>query len=203
MSDTFTTQEQALTTQEQAQEIADFYQKVADGGEIQTYVRGPLDSNPEWVNSVYGPRPNCLEFRYWRIKPTKKVIDLSVLIKSGIDCEFSAMGGACFNRKLIYIAPFKRSVGRYQDDHNCFHERCQPRINHKHAWQGGECPLPEGFMVKVWLRDSYYDDGGGVLASEMVWSHDNTAGDIIAFEVLEKLADGYVMPGEVSDAKTT
>ena len=62
MSNTFT-----------AQELADFYQKVADGGEIQTYLRESLDSKPEWVDSMYGPRPNCLESRYWRIKPAKKV----------------------------------------------------------------------------------------------------------------------------------
>ena len=61
-----------LTTQEQAQEIADFYQKVADGGEIQVDLRGANGSKPEWVDSVFGPRPNCLEFRYWRIKPTKE-----------------------------------------------------------------------------------------------------------------------------------
>ena len=64
MSNTFT-----------AQELADFYQKVADGGEIQTFVRRSSDSKPEWIDSVYGPRPNCLESRYWRIKPTQKVID--------------------------------------------------------------------------------------------------------------------------------
>ena len=187
MSDTFTTQEQALTTQEQAQELADFYQKVADGGEIQTYVRRSSDSKPEWIDSVYGPRPNCLEFRYWRIKPTKKVIDLSVLIESGIDCEFSAMGGACFNRKLIYIAPFKRSVGRYQDDHNCFHERCKPRMNHKHAWLHNNCPI-EGFVVRAWFDKEDFttvDTSFNIIN----WSK------IMYVEFLE-VEHGYVMPWE-------
>ena len=132
-------------------------------------------------------------------KPAKKVmkvIDLSVLIKSGIDCEFSAMSGAYFNRKLINIATTNRFDGRYQDDHNCFHKRCRPRMNHKHAWQGGECPLPEGFEVKVWYRDDLrYPDtlmNSGVYTNTG-WVHKNNGRDIIAFEVLGVADDHVIM----------
>ena len=88
----------------------------------------------------------------------KKVIDLSVLIKSGI----------------------------------------QPRRNHKQSWQGGECPLPEGFEVKVWYRDdsrctdTLMNSG---MYKNTGWVHRNNGRDIIAFEVLG-VVDGYVMPWE-------
>ena len=172
-----------------AQELSDFYQKVADGGEIQTYVRRSSDSKPEWIDSVYGPRPNCLEFRYWRIKPTKKVIDLSVLIESGIDCEFSDSG----DDKNWHIN--KVAEGIYQDslygtELGEYFEQCQPRMNHKHAWPEGECPLPEGFEVKVWFRS-----GGHTVVTTRSGNYWGINGDTMCFEVLG-LADGYVMPWE-------
>ena len=186
MSDTFTTQEQALTTQEQAQELADFYQKVADGGEIQTYVRRSSDSKPEWIDSVYGPRPNCLEFRYWRIKPTKKVIDLSVLIESGIDCEFSDSG----DDKNWHIN--KVAEGIYQDslygtELGEYFEQCQPRMNHKHAWLHNNCPI-EGFVVRAWFDKEDFttvDTSFNIIN----WSK------IMYVEFLE-VEHGYVMPWE-------
>jgi hypothetical protein len=170
------------------QELADFYQKLADGSKID-YALLPKDSFGHPEN---GPHLGCSK-DVWRIKPSEKVIDLSVLIESGIDCEFSLDGETwCVDILAIVL-----NNGRYSGVEYSEWNYCRPRMNHIHAWQGGECPLPEGFIVKVWLRDNYYDDGGGALASEMVWFHDNTAGDIIAFEVLEKLADDYVMPGDL------
>ena len=125
-------------------------------------------------------------------KPTKKVIDLSVLIDSQIDCEFK---DSC--DKKWHVS--KADKGLYQEslygtELGDYFEQCRPRIDHKHVWLGGECPLPEGFMFKVWFRNGTYDDHE-CLASEMAWLHDNTSSDIIAFEVLG-LADGYVMPWE-------
>tara|TARA_R110000868_G_scaffold61189_14_gene186093 strand:- start:2119 stop:2343 length:225 start_codon:yes stop_codon:yes gene_type:complete len=72
-------------------------------------------------------------------------------------------------------------------------------MNHIHVWQGGDCPLPEGFRVKVWYRGV----GKTVVVTEFTkvdWLHKDfptlaTIYNIIAFEVLG-LADGYVMPWE-------
>ena len=185
MSNTFT-----------AQELSDFYQKVADGGEIQVDIRGSLDSKPEWVDSVYGPRPNCLESLYWRIKPTQKVIDLSVLIDSQIDCEFKDdISERTTIGKLLEITNddyYPYTTGNSADK---YYGQCQPRIYHKHAWLGGECPLPEGFMVKVTFRNAKLAIGDEVVADELYWRRMGSDLDIIAFEVLG-LADGYVMPWE-------
>ena len=135
-------------------------------------------------------------------KPTKKVIDLSVLIESGIDCEFDDRGNTSAIAKLETITTSHTGEPYYINDKGLYWGRCTPRMNHKHAWQGGACPLPEGFEVKVWLRD---DKKLPFIAKveRVTWEHrlntvlDSiyTGYDIIAFEVLG-LADGYVMPWE-------
>ena len=174
MSNTFT-----------AQELADFYQKVADGGEIDyTLIHKDCFGHPE-----NGPHMGC-NADEWRIKPTKKVIDLSVLIR-GIDCQFSDEPD--FLQTNTGIATLK-NVGRgpsyYASNSPNQYLYCQPRMNHIHAWQGGECPLPEGFRVRVWLRGNK----NPTICVALDWAmKNNPSRDIIAFEVLG-LADGYVMP---------
>jgi len=169
------------------QELADFYQKLADGSKID-YALLPKDSFGHPEN---GPHLGCSK-DVWRIKPTHKVIDLSVLIESGIDCEFK---DSC--DKKWHVS--KADKGLYQESlygtkSGDYFEQCQPRMNHIHAWQGGECPLPEGFMVKVCMRD---DSVRGDMCSHFnwKWSYKAAGSDIIQFEVLG-LADGYVMPWE-------
>ena len=132
-------------------------------------------------------------------KPTKKVIDLSVLIDSQIDCEFSNTP----DFKELYISKLIKTDWRTTIDYNSCHNNmyrgtsyCRPRMNHKHAWQGGDCPLPEGFRVKVWFRGDNDIVSPAIAVTQLNWSHKGYKSDIIAFEVLEKLADGYVMPWE-------
>ena len=171
-----------------AQGLADFYQKVADGGEIEFRVNSTAKG---WYRSGFSPNLSSVR-QDWRIKPTKKVIDLSVLIESGIDCEFSdANEAGIFISKVIKQGK-RISLAlpeyRYYDVDGDTWNRCQPRMNHKHAWQGGECPLPEGFMVKVWFRSG--GDTTVTTPSRLYWGANS---ETMAFEVLG-LADGYVMP---------
>ena len=156
-----------------AKELPDFYQKVADG-----------------VEAEYR---NCLNKQ--RIKPAKKVIDLSVLIDSQIDCEFrDDIGERTTIGKLLGITNadldlYPYTTGNSADKH---YGQCQPRIHHIHAWQGGECPLPEGFEVKVWLRG----DTLPKICVRLDWVlQKHSSKDIIAFEVIG-IANGYVMPWE-------
>ena len=138
----------------------------------------------------------------WRIKPTKKVIDLSVLIESGIDCEFSDEESFGLNFLGTLTDQEGRDYHKYSgnsgDGFVRYAKYCRPRMNHIHAWQGGECPLPEGFRVKVWFRNGKEGDAGGAFHLNLRWSHEKWESDIIAFEVLG-LADGYVMPWEQDD----
>ena len=185
MSNTFT-----------AQGLADFYQKVADGGVTQLKIDG------EWSNLfVGGPSIGSSE-DVWRIKPTKKVIDLSVLIESGVLCVFfdpstpsSATGKLKEIRGSAYVSDNRVSSGKHVSS-----RACKPLMNHIHAWQGGECPVPEGFVVKVWYRHGISSICSHVKehnkATNLRWTSDSfETADIIAFEVLG-LADGYVMPWE-------
>lgn len=137
-----------------------------------------------------------------RIKPELKPIDLSVLIDSGIDCEFSNpapyIGRTIGVLKTInpiqvgdriYLGNVSGSGGLND------YARCKPRMNHWHAWPGGECPLPEGFLVEILMRDG---TGRGIQEhpNNLYWSHDNGKPDIIAFKVIGT-ADTHCMPWEV------
>ena len=174
-----------------AQELTDFYQKVADGDEAEFRVDC---TNKLWFGTC--ARPNLSSARQnWRIKPAKKVIDLSVLIDSQIDCEFrDDIGERTTIGKLLGITNadldlYPYTTGNSADKH---YGQCQPRIHHIHAWQGGECPLPEGFEVKVWLRG----DTLPKICVRLDWVlQKHSSKDIIAFEVIG-IADGYLMPWE-------
>ena len=171
-----------------AQELSDFYQKVADGGEIQTFF---TDSTWESVTNV----PSITSSRsLWRIKPTQKVINLSALIDSQIDCEFSDDFSSHLTigtlLRITDCASYPYETGNSKDE---VHGECKPRMSHIHAWQGGDCPLPEGFRVKVWWRSGGEGDAGDAFHLDLRWSNEKRQSDIIQFEVLG-LADGYVMP---------
>ena len=185
-----------------AQELADFYQQVADGGEME--LEGGYGIGR--VTNLNGPNMYSLTNK-WRIKPKKKVVDMSVLIDSGIDCEFSNNGSTWGAGKLVNIdtpTPIEREdppkeylyLKDYIGLHNRPYRYCRPRMNHIHAWQGGECPLPEGLLVRVYFRNANNEVG---LATDFkdLW-YLNAAlddNDIIAFEVLG-LAEGWQWPWE-------
>jgi len=153
----------------------------------------------KWVDTVGHQHA----LKYWmnnsdsvRIKPELKPIDLSVLIQSGIDCEFLDE-----NSRTWYIAGALHSLdGKPLCYYNALHResyKCRPRMNHWHSWQGGECPLPEGFLVELRFRDGnelksgYYSD-----ITCIRWSQDNHESDIIAFKVIGT-ADTHCMPWDV------
>jgi hypothetical protein len=174
-----------------AQELADFYQQVADGGEAE-FRNHPTE---QWsIRTSFSPSLSSIH-QNWRIKPAKKVIDLSVLIDSQIDCEFrDGIGERPNIGKLLEIKGdcwdmYPYTTGNSSHNH---YAQCQPRTKHKHAWQDGECPLPEGFEAKVWLHS-----GGHTIVTNMdsdCWGW----GDAMYFEVIG-IADGYVMPWEDKD----
>ena len=131
----------------------------------------------------------------YRRKPLKEPVDLSVLIESGIDCEFWDDGSTLkWIGKLEQI--FVGSTEPYCNEIDCY-DYCRPRMNHIHAWQGGICPLPKGVIVKVWFRqrnDTDNTDIGPV--SNYRWSNMNVYSDIIQFKVIG-LEDNYCWPWEL------
>jgi hypothetical protein len=167
-----------------AQELADFYQKVADGGEIEV----SLIVSRHFEGYKGGPNLSCLKDSF-SIKPTKKVIDLSVLIESGIDCEVTNNSLKTNNweiRQLQSIYSDGNSGWPYRTEKGT-HEKCRPRMNHKHAWESSERPI-EGFIVRAWFDKKDF---------LTVFTSSNSIDwkKIIYVEFLEP-EDGYVMPWE-------
>jgi hypothetical protein len=129
--------------------------------------------------------------RYYRVKPEKKIVDLSVLIESQIDCEFTqGEDGPTF------YGPLKRidttAAWPYILNKSSQFIQCRPRMNHIHYWAGGECPLPGGVKYKTVLR------GRDSPPNIQSWEHYYNHSDIIGFEVLE-LSEGYCWPWECDE----
>jgi hypothetical protein len=81
-----------------------------------------------------------------RIKPSLKKIDLSCLVGSGVLCEFGP------NQDTVgYLMSINGSSHNRNCGPNSFEsfEYCRPLFNHWHHHTGGECPIPDGFVVEV------------------------------------------------------
>lgn len=161
-------------------------------------IEGKLLADPDWYD-VEKPLWDWDSFVY-RIKTTKKPVDLSVLIDSGIDC---VMGDTLDDKVIGPLTHIdKCSVDEpYWDDINTAWTYCRPRLNHIHAWQGGDCPLPFNTMVRIHYRDYVRANESYVKrAGDCYWEHRKEPHglDIIAFEVVG-LADGYCYPWECDE----
>ena len=175
MSNTFT-----------AQELADFYQQVADGGEAE-FRNHPTE---QWsIRTSFSPSLSSIH-QNWRIKPAKKVIDLSVLVKSDIDCEFrDDIGERTIIGNLLGITNadldlYPYTTGNSADKH---YGQCQPRMKHKHAWLHNNCPI-EGFVVRAYdAKENFLTVNTS--SNSIDWSK------IMYVEFME-VEHGYVMPWE-------
>jgi hypothetical protein len=59
-----------------------------------------------------------------------------------------------------------------------------------HDWNGGDCPVHPKTMVEYWMRRNGASECN---AGNLVWDHDETAGDIIAFRVVERHVEPKVI----------
>ena len=123
-------------------------------------------------------------------RPAKKPVDLSVLIESGIDCEFSNTPG--FEIKRVGLVTIQHGMHYGCNARSKMYSFCRPRMNHIHYWPGGHCPLPEGVRVRIYLR---FGEMAEREASVVAWEHlpDLPDEDIIGFEVLG-LDDNHCWP---------
>lgn len=167
-----------MTEQEQYLKMVELYQALVDGKKLDY-----LDIDGDWVDR---PRstPSIEEIDCWRVRPQLKPVDLSVLIESGIDCEFWEEENKVWVGKLTEIMPCDYSVYKTESG---FYNFCRPRMNHWHVWLGDDCPLPEGFMVEVIYRDG---DRDTLESSKLHWTCYSSVEDIIAFKVL-RLTEEY------------
>lgn len=175
-----------MNNKEKAQWLSDRWAEVAQGG-VWKCCGKSTPHGPDMTQALH----------FWDVvmPPKLKVIDLLPLIISGIDCEVTnSLDGTSpwliaelrgIDNQADFEQPYHTSLGVYT--------KCQPRMNHWHSWQGGDCPLPEGFVVRMMFRCAALYDG---LTTDYPWIHRGKDHDIIAFRVL-RVADGYCMPWEV------
>jgi len=126
------------------------------------------------------------------VAPAKenKIIDLSILIDSGIDVEFpTGNGTSWFISQLTRIK--ENSI--YVSKHKYNYDKCRVRQDHWMAWQGGECPLPEGLTVDILTRDGKCGVTNEYWMTHWSWDNTDHSTDIIAFNILG-VADGWAYP---------
>ena len=180
-----------------AAELVEFYQKVADGGVMECVDHDGIFR--AFRSSDFGPVLGGNVDR-WRIKPAKKIIDMTHFIKSGIDCEFSDDHNF-FN---IWVGKLTGGSGldfhRYSCDSGDGHRRhakyCRPRMDRTHYYDGGECPLPEGFKVRFYFRGQSSAECTNY--TMFTWFHRYTQVDIIGYEIIG-LVDGWAYPWECEE----
>jgi len=119
-----------------------------------------------------------------QFKPEKKIIDLSTMIDSDIDMEFT-------NLIDFEIQPYHSAIGRLTGFdistnnnyaiHNGINKfsKCRIRQKYWHSWNGGKRPIPEGLAGAIRLRNKSI----AYLNTTDKWEHDGvlTDCDIIAF----------------------
>lgn len=144
-------------------------------------------------------------------RPQQKVVDLSVLTASGIDCEFWSDPGDDKNPQergpLKRIASYPDGAVGFIDANNFKWPYCRPRHDHLHAWPGGECPLPEGLLIKVATLSTVLEGGFRLLGPNPsthfrreCWTHRGTVeSPIIAFEVVG-LEEGWIYEWQKGEA---
>jgi len=146
-------------------ELRDFWNEVIENNsDIEIF-------DNEWKISVIGP--NRLSDKVlWRVKPKRKIIDMSCMIGSNYDIEWSngnhwSMSG---NGKLI------------NGDRNPLYIKCRVRQKHihfykKHTLQGNkaflseELGLPKGLQIEVYDQIGYLT-GFEVLGCLEGWSYE-------------------------------
>lgn len=137
-------------------------------------------------------------------RPKKKVIDMSVLIKSGIDCEFSDYSD--FRSVDVGVMLDISADGDYFvcKENLKTYRFSRPRMDHPHAWDGrmDNCPILDGFEVEVHFRLLEPEVFTTPLRDEFSgnWNHKfRSEGcpefDVINFKILRKL-DDYIYPWE-------
>ena len=141
-------------------------------------------SGPEWVQ-----RNIKTVLRFWandsssvRIAQDLISIDLSVLIGTEVDCEFSDYPD--FKKStigaLIRISESNNKKYSIGGDAFTYYKYCRPRMNHRQIWENSRSPLPSGLIVKVrglnmaWTEASVDDvDWPNIIAFKALRLEDN------------------------------
>lgn len=185
---------------DKAKELATFWAEMAKIDGTMRY----RNQYGDWVITTSGPNLHS-DLDEWSIVSAKKPIDLSVLIDSGIDCEFS---GEKTSTRIDKLEGFRSVAGSYNLKYvpratGNTYDRCIPRMNHWHSWDGiGKWPLPAGLEIEIsWIKTSGIIN---VRCTRKCFSNDKdltgwrTGDTIIAFKITG-LEENYCWPWELSE----
>ena len=161
-----------------AKELSDWYLELSQN-----------DNGIETIAALDSPNmsSNLDMYRINPPKPVKKVIDLSCIVGSDIDCEFENYAGIWVISNLKEIS--NDSVLEYRGNLGYLADKCRIRQGKWMSWQGGDKPIPEGLNVQFRMIDSgeltgyitpYYQKGAPVID----WN------EVIAFKVIGP-AEGF------------
>jgi len=104
----------------------------------------------------FGPNlnSNLREYYVNQPKPVKKIIDLSCVVDSDIDCEFDNTNTFDKNSGIGNLTDVDlNSEFAYLHNNNWWYVNCRIRQDKWMYWGGGDCPLPEGFIVVLEFND--------------------------------------------------
>lgn len=168
--------------QKQALWLSDIFKQIAEGGQRQI-------TKPErgYQNTPLYPHINS-EPSHWRMKPQRKVIDMSVLVGREVDCEF--WDGTSGVPKYGYLEVLAEQVTfPYGLFNSSMFKHCTPRMNKWMHHDGGECPVPEGFEIKVKYRNGDFAQGDIYPDSWPDQENEINDNDIAAYMITGKLDD--------------
>ena len=174
-----------MNSKEKAQWLSDRWAEVAQGGRWEFYW-GDIEG---WKKTDGWPG-YYENFKKWRVvmPPVLKQIDLSCLIDSGLDCEFSNSGSIWFPQGPLLAIHGSKYVAKSEEWNHC-----QPRMAlYVHYWSGRSsvCPLPAGFVIQL-----HWDTGNGITRHEYDDYGNIQWFEVTAFRIL-RAADGYTLGGD-------
>jgi len=171
----------------QAKRLGSLYAELAEQG---TWFEWFDSIDNGWIKVTPNPTTSN-DLSQWRVAEKQdKIIDMSCLVGSDIDCEFYS--NVDDEWKISKLTKMHNQGFQYLDSTNSYKSKCRVRQDHWHSWQGGDkCPLPEGLDCKFKFRGLHDAEGySHSVNSDNSWQHTDSDLDIIAFKVLG-IAEGY------------
>lgn len=133
----------------------------------------------------------------WEWPPQAKIINMSYMVGNGVDCEFSANWHSPWTvgkLKDIVSTESQNYPYVYVGSGGNRWKQCRPRMNEWLSHTGDKCPVPEGFVGQVMLRN------GNVVNTVHIsernrWTENGSGGDIVQF-MITGTAEGYQLKGD-------
>ena len=125
------------------------------------------------------------------LKPKVQKVDMSVLVNSGVLCEFTDFDEFPDDSSAVgFLLRISATANTFPyGGKNVNWRHCRPALGYWHYWTGGDtCPVPEGVDYEVQLRSTGTKSEEG--CHGLGWGHIGGNVDIIAWRAIG-LLDGW------------